>query len=512
MIPRKGSPKIIGWAVWVLASSLLLILSFPGPDIGWIACIALLPLLSTAVRFRPGRAFMLGWLCGAFWFTISLHWLTHTVRLYGGLPNIVSQLLILLLGCVLGLYTGIFASTVRLLSRRPGIGWYLVIPSAWVFLEYIRSWIPAPFPWLLLGSAFWRYRPVSGLFGIFGVYGMSFMIVLVNVLIWRTFEELPLRGGVKRGMGRAAVLILLAGLIFLAGSNDGVGDRDAALRIGIIQGNYEQDLKWDDSLEEEIVRTYLDLSDRAAAAGAKVILWPETSVQSYFQSDKELSNRLRAFSGQRGVHLVFGSPAFDVKDGDYLLYNRAYHLSPDGGVESYDKIRLVPFGEYVPFHPLLSFAERLVPGEGRFVPGGRVDPFALPVPAGPLICFEASMPDLSRDQVRRGARILLNITNDAWFGTTWGPYQHLAIAAVRAAENRTPLLRAANTGISAVIDSGGGIVQTIGLFQRGFIVADVVPGNSGTVYTRTGDWIVYASIIMIIFYGLRSWFLRRRRI
>ncbi|UCF29829.1 MAG: apolipoprotein N-acyltransferase [bacterium] len=502
MTARAKHPRPAEPIIRALLSSFLLICSFPGPDAGWLSAVALVPLLTIVVRVGKGRAFLLGWLCGTVWFAVSLNWLTQTIRLYGGLPLVASGLLILLLGCVLGLYIGIFALTVRCISDWPGAWWFLVIPPAWVLIEYARSWIPAPFPWLLLGTVFWKYPAVSGFYGLFGVYGLSFILVLVNALVWRTLEDRRRPGGGRLAAVRLVAFMVPVLLMYLALSVQGATDEEASIRIGIVQGNYDQGLKWSESLKEEIVRTYVGLSDQAAAAGASLILWPETSVTSYFQSDTQLSGQLRAFSRQRDVHLVFGSPAFQWREGRHVLYNRAYHLAPDGGVRSYDKIRLVPFGEYVPFRPLLSFAARLVPGEGQFVPGKPTDPFPLSVPAGPLICYEASMPDLSRDQVRRGARILLNLTNDAWFGTSWGPYQHLAMAAVRAAELRTPLLRAANTGISAVIDDRGRIVKRLGLLERGVIVADVTPGSGGTMYSRWGDWIVYLSILMIIFIGL----------
>ncbi len=511
MIPGKRSPKSARLVFAALFSSLLLILAFPGPDLGWLACLALVPLLSAVVRLDAKRSFLTGWLCGAVWFAVSLNWLTQTLRLYAGIPFVISQFLIVLLGGVLGLYLGAFTAVVRMLSRQAGVLWYLTVPSAWVLLEFTRSWIPAPFPWLLLGNSLWKYQSVSSLYGITGVYGVSFTIVLVNLLVWRTVAEIRSPGGVKRGMARLMVFALLAAAVLMAGFAEDSPGGNSGVKVGVIQGNYAQELKWEESLEEEILETYLTLSNRAADSGASIIVWPETSVSSYFQSDAQMAERLRAFTRQREVHLIFGNPAFEVRDGKFVLFNRAYHLSPDGGTESYDKVRLVPFGEYIPFHPILSFVERLVPGEGQFVPGGPPRPFALPVPMGPLICFEVSMPDLARNLVRKGAGILVNLINDAWFGTTWGPYQHLAMAAVRAAEHRTPVLRAANTGISAVIDGRGYLEKTVELFERGFIVTNVVPANGGSIYSRAGDWIVYLSGIMIIFQGLKTLFAGRSR-
>jgi len=211
----------------------------------------------------------------------------------------------------------------------------------------------------------------------------------------------------------------------------------------------------------------------------------------------------------RDIHLVFGSPGFEIEGRKVLLYNRVYHLAPGGGEESYDKIMLVPFGEYVPLGKLMPFIDRLVPGEGEFSRGAWKGPFQTPVPSGALVCYEISFPSLARREVRDGAKILLNVTNDAWFGRSWGPYQHLAVSTVRARENRVPILRAANTGVSAIIDRDGRVVKSIPLDVRGVIVADIETGAGHTFYTRFGDWIVILCAAVLSVYFLVLFFLWR---
>ena len=192
----------------------------------------------------------------------------------------------------------------------------------------------------------------------------------------------------------------------------------------------------------------------------------------------------------------------EIAGQEVLLYNRVIHLSPDGSEEFYDKIRLVPFGEYVPLADLLPFVDRMVPGEGEFARGVWGGPFSTPVPSGALICYEVSIPSLARREVRDGSLMLINVTNDAWFGRSWGPYQHLAVSAVRAIENGVPILRAANTGISAIIDRKGRIVEQIPLEERGVIVSEIETGGGKTFYTRFGDWIVIPSAAVISVYFL----------
>jgi apolipoprotein N-acyltransferase len=299
------------------------------------------------------------------------------------------------------------------------------------------------------------------------------------------------------------VIVLTVG--FLAGPDLG----NERTKVAIIQGNFAQEIKWQESIRDEALETYINMTDRAVASGAELVVWPETAMPFYFQAEEELAGYLRDFAHETGIHLIFGSPAFMVRQGEIDFYNSAYHIGPDGGEERYDKVILVPFGEYVPFSRFLPFLARLVPGEGEFATGGLQKPFHTPSKAGTLICFEVTFPHLSRRQVGQGAQILVNITNDGWFGSTWGPYQHLAVSAVRAAENGVPVIRAANTGISAVFDARGRLVTSIGLLERGFITSEISVGGPGTIYTKTGNWIIYLAVVMIFMQSLLN--LRNRR-
>jgi apolipoprotein N-acyltransferase len=275
------------------------------------------------------------------------------------------------------------------------------------------------------------------------------------------------------------------------------------MRVGIVQGNFRQELKWDETQFEKTLSTYLEHTDKAVGNGAVLVVWPETAVTSFYQAEPELRERLKKFAADRDVHLVFGSPGYDIKGLEIVLYNRVYHLSPEGGEEFYDKVQLVPFGEYMPFFGSLTFVDRLVPGEGEFARGTWTEPFSTPVLSGALVCFEIAFPGLARKEVAGGSKVLINVTNDAWFGRTWGPYQHLAISAIRAAENAVPVIRAANTGVSALIDARGTIVERIPLDTRGVIVADVRTGGTRTFYTRWGDWIVTLSAAVITLFAFR---------
>lgn len=475
----------------ILATSALLTLSFPRPDVGWLSLVALIPLLSVARDLKPSRAFVAAWSAGFIWFFICYNWVAHSISSYGGIPFPLDRAIIALLAAIHAVYFGIFGTLLPRWRRMDGFQSLLFLPSAWVLLEVARSWFPAPFPWLLLGSSLWRIPPLRPLYPILGVYGVSFYIVLFNVVVF-----MVLTGKKDRKKQLAFIAVVLFLLPVLGGfSNRKVISK--SLKIGIVQGNIEQDLKWDESLANDMVGLYLNLTEEAVSRGAELVVWPETAVPVFFQAEKEIADKLREYARSRGIHLIFGSPGYEIKDGQVSLFNRAYHISPDGSEEHYDKVQLVPFGEYVPFSHLIPFVQRMVPGEGEFARGRWKGPFHTPIRSGMLICYEASIPSLGRKEVRDGARILINITNDAWFGKTWGPYQHLAVAAVRAAENGVPVIRAANTGVSAVIDSKGRIIRSLPLDSRGIIVADVHAGGKGRIYSRLGDWIVILAIAVI---------------
>lgn len=503
------------------ASSILLILSFPRPDAGIASLFALAPLMAAVRGITISRAFLAGWMAGIIWFFVSYNWVSHSVSVYGNIPLPVAEGVILLLAAVHGLYVALFAMLVPVVAggigNGIGVSGYrgigetptrktlllrhpltpvLVLPSAWVLLEVARSWFPAPFPWLMMGAAMWKMPFAKSLYGTAGVYGVSFWIVAVNVLWWSLFR-------VEKGQrGRVGLLLASVLLIPIALGPLHPGAAGERLKVGIVQGNFRQELKWEESLREETLNTYLDLTEKAVRQGAVLVVWPETAVPSYYQAEPELIEKMREFTSDRKIHLIFGSPGYEIAGREILLYNRVYHLPPHGREEYYDKNVLVPFGEYVPLGKYLPFVEKMVPGEGEFARGAWKGPFRTPVPSGALVCFEISIPSLSRREVGDGSVVLVNVTNDAWFGRSWGPSQHLAVSTLRAMENGVPVLRAANTGISAVIDRSGRIVESIPLQERGVIVAEVETGARPTLYTRFGDWIVIISAAVISVYLL----------
>jgi apolipoprotein N-acyltransferase len=261
------------------------------------------------------------------------------------------------------------------------------------------------------------------------------------------------------------------------------------LKVALVQGNIDQGIKWDPAFMEETISIYERLSLRAAVGGVDLVVWPESAAPFFFQETGPPTDRITSLARQIHTPLIFGSPAFDGSGTCRRYFNSAFLVSSSGEVLGRsDKMHLVPFGEYVPLAKLLPFVHKLVVGVGDFSPGNSLGTLDIGKgKVGILVCFEGIFPELSRRYVRDGAQLLVNITNDGWYGRSSAPYQHLSMAVFRAVENGVPLVRAANTGISAIIDKKGNISHKTPLFKEAFVNGEVILGKGGTVYTRMGD-------------------------
>jgi len=265
------------------------------------------------------------------------------------------------------------------------------------------------------------------------------------------------------------------------------------IRVGLVQPGIRQEDKWEAGGAWRNVRAHLDLTREAKAAGARLVVWPESAVPFLYDENPALAEVLQATTREMGVFLFFGNDDRQVGEGEERYYVGAKMLDPAGNVVlRYHKNHLVPFGEYVPLHALFTFggrfAAKLVDRVSDFTPGKEAA--VAPVDGhlvGGYICYEAIFPGLARRFTAEGAELLVNVTNDAWYGTTSAPHQHLAMAALRAVENRRYMVRAANTGITAVVDPFGRILSPTRLFERTVLVDDVAFVSERTFYTRHGD-------------------------
>jgi len=502
-------PGLIGsWALSGLGG-LLLTAAFPRTDWAWIAWVALVPLLLAVRGKSPGEAFQLGIVCGLIHYLGALYWIAYVVGHYGGLPLIPAGAILFLLCAYLALYPAVFAVLAARWCRRP-LSWLVGLPAAWVALEFLRTFAVTGFPWAVLGYSQTQSLTLMQSADLWGVYGMSWLLVFANACI------------TAPGSGRQRLVGWLC-LALCLGLTAGYGrqrlEQIRALEakaepwpVAVVQGNIEQASKWDPEYLSATIERYRGLSEQAVAGDPRprLLVWPETSMPFFYGLDPEPSAGLEQIIQSLGVPVLFGGPSATLVEGRLRPLNRAFLVDAAGrGGGNYAKRHLVPFGEYVPLAKLLFFVQRLVPAAGDFVPGTSSRPLILNGErVGVLICYEAVFPALARSSVEAGANVLVNLTNDAWFGDSSAPHQHLQMSRWRAVENRVPLVRAANTGISALIEPTGELVATLPLGMADRLNGTVHRIGVNSFYARHGDlfaWICcLTAAVFVLFSAARQ--------
>ena len=470
---------------------MLLLLSFPNYNLWPLAWVGFVPLFIVIRGKSRTKAFLFSYITGIiFWFG-TIYWLAH-----------VTFIGLVILVLYLALYFGIFGLAIRTYQPRATNYELLFIPSFWVLLEYIRGWLFTGFPWALLGYSQYLNLPAIQIADITGVWGVSFLVMLVNVaiveIIWSAKNKLGPRLRIV-----TILLVLILSLVLSYGyyrlSPQSAACNRHPVKISVIQGNIPQDLKWEPAAREEIIEKYLRLTREALKDKPDLIIWPEAAIPAVIEDSPEYFKEIRDFTGEMRTPLLLGA----VRNRGEFYYNNAILLSKDGELAGeYSKLHLVPFGEYIPLRKALPFLETVVP-IGDFSPGKEYVVFANDtVRFSVLICFEDLFPELSRRFVNQGADFLVNITNDAWFAKSSSPYQHFSASVFRAVENRVPLVRAANTGVSGFIAPSGRIIYATGIFvddarteELGFY------SKKRTLYSRLGDVFVFICLLFVS-YGI----------
>jgi apolipoprotein N-acyltransferase len=469
-----------------------LVLAFPRTDWSGAAWVALAPLTAVALLRRPRAALALGWLGGFLFFLILLRWLNFTFREYSAIPWALAWLPTALLAAYCGLYLGLYAAAVAWLAgRRSMLLATLAAPFVWVALEWLRGRVMGGFPWGSLGYSQYRQLPVIQIAELGGVYAVSFLVIAVNVALAASVL-LPRRRAIVV-LGLAALLVGGA-LLFGYHRLRGVGTPGETAAVAIVQPSIAQPLKWDRDYAIATLQIYFELTRQTASKRPDLIVWPETSTPTILRRDPGLIAALARLSREVGAPVMVGS--VDAEETSPPTYrNTAFLLDERGIVNRYDKIQLVPFGEYVPLSGVIGFVRGWAEFIADLEPGSRSVVFSgPPAPFGTIICYEGVFPALVRRFVQGGARFMVNMTNDGWFGRTDGPLQHLGMYPFRAVEHRVAVVRAANTGVSALIAPSGEITQTLPLFVRGTLDGRVALRDRQTLYTRFGDWLAYLSL------------------
>jgi apolipoprotein N-acyltransferase len=462
-------------------------------------------------RGRSTRLFGLGIVAGVVHFAINLYWVGTVMGRYGGFSEWIAVAIAALLCFYLAVFVGLFSLTLGAAVRRFGVAGVYAAPACWVAFEWVRSWFFGGFPWVMLGTSQARVSSVVQIASVVGVYGLSALVALVSaaaaaMALSRRTRYVAIAGGV------AALLGLVAAFGFFRIAGGSLVQTGTVLRVGLLQGNVEQLEKWDAAYRDTILQRYLQLSRQAIGGGARLVIWPEASTPFIFDARSDLAAPIRRLAVESRTPFLIGSDELEANPagGKNRIYNAAVLVGADGRSHgSYRKINLVPFGEYVPLQRLLFFIAPLVESVSDFSAG--TEPVVLDdggVPLSVSICYESIMPWLSRAFVQRGSQLLVTITNDAWFGNSSAPYQHFDQGLIRAVEEGRFVVRAANTGISGVVDPYGRVLLTTRLFEAAAPTFDVRLLTGRTIYSYIGDVAAYFSVLVTAWVAFMA---RRRR-
>jgi apolipoprotein N-acyltransferase len=508
-------PRLIKAGVCALAGTLLF-LSCADFDIWPLTWFSVAPLLAVALHPTTKRPAVYGFITGLFANGGGFYWIVPFLERFGHLPLVAAIPIFLLLVSYQAITFTVFAWAVRRLDDRFGVGVTFLAPVVYVACELV---VPYVFPWYLAITQAW-VRPVIQIADLTGPLGVSFILVLCNGALydawasWRKKERLP--------MPRLAIAVGILAMSLgygLVRINQVTRARQAApkLKIGVVQANIGIHEKWNPSLAQGQLAVHQRVSGELERRGAQLVVWPESSYPFYFGRDQShdwpINDARRA---QRGfdIPLLFGTLTADTRSP--YPFNSALLLDKDGDVRgTFDKNILMVFGEYIPYYEQLKFIKKWIPETSNWGRGTDVSVFPLQTPTGvvrlgPMICYEDIFPSFARRLIKRDPNILINITNDAWFGRTSEPYEHLALAVYRSVESRLDLVRAVNTGVSAYVDATGRVydkspsvdpdetpdAKPVGL------VDDVAVMQPFKVYATLGEWFGGLCLLAVIVLGL----------
>lgn len=508
--------------VAILISGLLISLSFPTvlfgwhlPNLGFLAWFGLVPLLLFIAEESPRKVFFHAWLTAILFYFISYYWIYVALHDYGGIAPITSIGVLLLLSAAMALYVGAAFFLARWLTLKTKTEFLIVLPASWTLFEWTRNYTPfGGFPWSNLAMSQSSYPWLIQIVDLTGIYGVIFLLVWFNV--WVSEAILKWQGKtVLLFKQKTIVTFLLLGIVvgygfFRIDQYQEEAMKGPHLKVALLQPNIPQEEKWDPvflpkhkAVFQEAVQSLQNHVD--------LIVWPETSWFQTLSLETKWVHPQKYFvtpQGNRTPYSLLGLSFYrmenqtDENQGE-RYFNSAGLFDAQGNlVGKYHKRHLVPFGEYVPLKRLFSFLKP-VAAIGDFERGTDRTPLAMEgLKIAPLICYEDIFPELSRAMVQDGANLLINMTNDAWYGLSSAAHQHLALSQFRTIETRRTMIRATNTGVSAVIEATGKITAQTPLFEQSVVIHQIPLLKKQTGYTKLGDWFVAACFFFILWQGI----------
>jgi len=497
-----------------ILSGVMTALAMPGFGWDWLAFAAVAPLLMATVAATPKKAFLLGWLAGTVAFAIGMSWVAGTVHTFGGLPYPLAVPVMLLLALYLGAYVGVFAWGTAFVAQR-GVPVVLAAPVLWVALEYLRSYLFTGLPWNLLGLAVYDYGRLIQIADLGGIYLVSWFVMTINGCVFALLSPLwaPGRGRRQSYYFNHGVILLLVPICVATYGQVRIAslslfhqqnpNPDGPIRVALVQPNIPQSVKWDSRHLAETMARLERMTMDTLEHKPDLVIWPEASVPLVLDTSPRYMRRVGALARELDTHLMIGSLSTAPED---KVRNSVFLFDREGAVAGQvAKHHLVPFGEYVPLGKMLAFVRKLTAGIGDVAPG---EPRALlPHPRGDVavpVCYEVIFPNLVREAVAAGAAFVATVTNDAWFGASAAPEQHFATTVFRAVENRTYVVRAANTGISGMVDPYGLIQARTAMDTETVLHVDIDSRLPTPFYTTHGDRFAQASVIFTLLFFIRA--------
>jgi apolipoprotein N-acyltransferase len=473
----------------VVLSGALTALSFPKFDLSFLSWISLIPFFFVINNKTPKQSFLLGFLGGIAFNAILIYWIPAVPAHYGDLSIGISLLIYAAFVCYLAIFWAFFSwCFAKIQGTFPKLAFFLA-PFLWIGFEYILTHLFTGFPWGLLGYSQYKNLWFLQFASLTGIYGLSLVLVL--------FQSLFVHSMIHRRrspffLGLSLVILLHFGGWAIMKNNPSM---DNSFQASVIQGNVSSDIRWDEISElqmNSLFNRHLELSSAAIEQESRLIVWPEFSVPLCFSCSygiyPQFKKRLLEFARESNATLLLGTNETVLFHQLPHYYNTALCLHPDFSMSQYYKMHLVPFGEYTPYKKIFFFIEKMTHAIGELSPGQELvlhqfegKKFGTP------ICYEIIFPNLVRKFVKKGADFLVTITNDGWYGTSSAPFQHFAIAVVRAVENRRFLLRSATTGVSGIIDPYGRILSRTEMISEAYLTEWIAPMDTLTPYTRFGN-------------------------
>jgi apolipoprotein N-acyltransferase len=497
----------------------LLCIGLPGSGGLWpLLFVALVPVLTAVRKADLGQAAWCGLITGLVHFLSLIYWIVIVMGRYGRLPWYISYSTLFSLALVLTAFVVFFIISARLLLREstPLLTLW-VLPCLWIGLDWIRSFLFSGFPWMDLGYGLWSVPRLIQICDLTGHYGVTFLLLLTNTLAALLLTD---RAKMLRlSIVAPVVMLMLSAAAYSTWRWQSLGrnmQTKEMMTIGVVQGNVDQDKKWAPEERRATVTAYTGQTiSLFAAKKPALVVWPETALPFFPEARHPLMTPLRDLTTQNQIALLTGAPWYketDRAEKKFQYYNSALLLDTDGRFTGqYFKTHLVPFGEYVPMKKYLPFIAPLVQTVGDFTPGTIEDPIGYQkAKIGVLLCYESIFPDIAEQWVRAGANILINLTNDAWYGKSSAPQQSFAMTAFRAVETRRSVVRAANTGISGFIDPLGRVQMQSEIFVPWEASTDVVLNEEVTVVVRYGY--MFAPLCFFLGAGLLLLQVLRRRL